>query len=688
MSAPTAGPAAKPPSSTSWANPAPGQYVFPTVIPALRDSENPRPRTLIVCLDGTGDSFDLDVSNVISVFGALKKDDPSQICYYQTGIGTYTAAAGGKVKGGFSAALDMAIGSGLGVHVRDAYVFLMQNYREGDNICLFGFSRGAYTARSLAGMLHKVGLLPAWNEEQVVFAYKQFKDDTPMGWKMSADFKRTFCVDVNIAFVGLWDTVASVGVIPRTLPFSTGTNESIRYFRHAIALDERRAKFKPTLWKQRLDTFKKTETTAVQRFKPTYSYISPLRMKQRREAEQAVREASKQKQQPSSAANGGAAPSATGANSGSVSSKPKPISDLSLGGAVTFPPSPSMINTDAFAASPVQEKDLGLPSSPNGTLSASNRSSSRRGTIDFGALGSSPLSPPSKNAGNGNALSSGAGTLPRTKSTLVSAFRRASSASTAVENAATDDPVLNESLKKLTKEQRQALFETKFNVADRVFQKGHSLETDVKEVFFLGGHADVGGGAAPNGARHALARIPLRWMIRETFACNTGILWQTERLAELSLDIHTMWPKYIDPKVPVVGPKPSSLDKYSQGSLPSLATRRASLREVEPGRLALEDNSGAILPEDEESFYDAMCDINDQLKLTKIWWILEIYPVKLFRPTKDGNWKTVTGLNLGGRRVIRNEEPAMHWTVQRRMEFKGYKIRNVCDDETHWKIVA
>ncbi|KAK0543963.1 hypothetical protein OC845_005856 [Tilletia horrida] len=663
-------------SPLSYANPAPGQYVFPTVIPALRDADQKRPRTLIVCLDGTGDLFDNDVSNVVSVFGALKKDDPGQICYYQTGIGTYSANSGGKAKTGFGAALDMAIGSGLGVHVRDAYAFLMQNYREGDHICLFGFSRGAYTARSLAGMLHKVGLLPPWNEEQVVFAYKQFKDDSPHGWKMSADFKRTFCVDVNVHFLGLWDTVASVGVIPRTLPFSTGTNESVKNFRHAIALDERRAKFKPTLWHQRLESKKKVETTVVNRYKPTYSFISPAKMQLRKDAQ---RQAENEKKD------------AAAAKADAANGRPKPVSDVGFNAAVTFPPSPTMIDTKAFASSPISEEP-----SPLDTQKPT-RSPSRRPTLDFSALGS----PTKENGGNANGTVAPPGNInealrppPLRKATsLVSAFRRSSSASTAVSAAAfqdaeTGDPELNAKLRKMNKDQRQALFETKFNVADRVFQKGQSSETDVKEVYFLGGHADVGGGAAPNGARHSLARVPLRWMIRQTFECNTGILWQTERLAELSLDIHTMWPKYIDPKVPVVGPKPSSLDRYSQGSLPSLASRRASLREVEPGKLALEDNSNAVLPEDEESFYDAMCEMYDALERDKVWWILEVYPVKLFRPTKDGDWKQFTGLNLGRRRVIRAEEPAMHWTVKRRMEYLGYKMRNIQDDETHWKIVA
>lgn len=77
----------------------------------------------------------------------------------------------------------------------------METYKEGDRICLFGFSRGAYTARCLAGMLHKVGLLPAKNVAQVPFAYSFYKDDTAEGWRMSADFKKTFCIDVNVYWV-------------------------------------------------------------------------------------------------------------------------------------------------------------------------------------------------------------------------------------------------------------------------------------------------------------------------------------------------------------------------------------------------------------------------------------------------------------------------------------------------------
>lgn len=166
---------------------------LPRNIYAARDGENfkPKGRTIIICLDGTGDKFDADNSNIVHFVSCLKKANPNQITYYQSGIGTYD---GGGLSNGVNAAFDMAVGSGLGVHIRDAYRFLMQTYHENDKICLFGFSRGAYTARCLGGMLHKVGLLPAHNQSQVQFAYQHYKDDSKNGWKMSTDFKKTFCM--------------------------------------------------------------------------------------------------------------------------------------------------------------------------------------------------------------------------------------------------------------------------------------------------------------------------------------------------------------------------------------------------------------------------------------------------------------------------------------------------------------
>jgi uncharacterized protein (DUF2235 family) len=107
---------------------------------------------------------------------------------------------------------------------------------EGDRISIFGFSRGAYAAQALTGMLHKVwltyrlaksrhawnfhhikmscvqvGLLPAYNHVQVPYAYEMFKRNDPEGWRMSNGFKRAFSVNVEIDFVGVFDTVSGVG---------------------------------------------------------------------------------------------------------------------------------------------------------------------------------------------------------------------------------------------------------------------------------------------------------------------------------------------------------------------------------------------------------------------------------------------------------------------------------------------
>ncbi|KAG8866408.1 hypothetical protein FRB98_004746, partial [Tulasnella sp. 332] len=199
-------------------------------------------RTLILCFDGTTNEFGTDNTNVIKLFQLLKKDDPgTQLVYYQPGIGTYERP--GTTMGIYlkiSEILDEAFAWYLDAHIMGGYSFLMQHYRKGDRICLFGFSRGAYTARSLAGMLHKVGLLPISNKEQISFAYRNYTNYSTKGWNQSAAFKQAFSISVDIEFVGCWETVSSVGVIfSRHLPFSTA-NTIIRKFRHTLALDEHR----------------------------------------------------------------------------------------------------------------------------------------------------------------------------------------------------------------------------------------------------------------------------------------------------------------------------------------------------------------------------------------------------------------------------------------------------------------
>lgn len=133
-------------------------------------------------------------------------------------------------------------------HVIGGYEFLMQTYSPGDKICLFGFSRGAHTARSLAGMIQKIGLLAPNNVQQIPFAYKMYTRCDDLGWEQSTAFKKAFSLNVdNIEFIGVWDTVDSVGIWPKRLPFASSPT-IIKTFRHALSLDERRVNFKATPW--------------------------------------------------------------------------------------------------------------------------------------------------------------------------------------------------------------------------------------------------------------------------------------------------------------------------------------------------------------------------------------------------------------------------------------------------------
>ncbi|TFK32817.1 hypothetical protein BDQ12DRAFT_691934 [Crucibulum laeve] len=220
-----------------------------------------RARTLVLCFDGTGDKVDEDNTNVVELRDMLKNSEDheseEQRVYYQKGIGTYTPKIPGVKEGreipivsNISKKWDEATASSLDGHVIEAYLWLVDTYRPGDKVCMFGFSRGAYTARALAGMLFKVGLLPTEHRDRVKAAFDSYQaTDTKEGWEASSIFQQTWkSIDVPIEFVGCWDTVNSVGYLTtKSLPF-TAFNPMVRTFRHAVALDERRAKFRTNLW--------------------------------------------------------------------------------------------------------------------------------------------------------------------------------------------------------------------------------------------------------------------------------------------------------------------------------------------------------------------------------------------------------------------------------------------------------
>lgn len=206
------------------------------------------PRNLVLCLDGTSNQYTAANTNVVKLYAMLDRARDGQLSYYQPGIGTLTPAGfWGRFKRWLVKEIDLATAWFLSTHVTDAYRFLMRYYQEGDRIYIFGFSRGAYTARAVAGMLHKIGLLTQGNEELVPFAWDKYKYEDDQA--VSDGFRSTFCRPVQIHFLGLWDTVSSVGWAwdPQHLPY-TQNNPSVEMVRHAVSLDERRAYFVQNLW--------------------------------------------------------------------------------------------------------------------------------------------------------------------------------------------------------------------------------------------------------------------------------------------------------------------------------------------------------------------------------------------------------------------------------------------------------
>lgn len=227
------------------------------------------PRNLVVCCDGTDNQFGSRNTNVVRLVQALARDPMTQLVHYDPGIGTMPEPGFiALVRTRVYDALDSAFATGLTAKVEAAYSYLMDVWEPGDAIYLFGFSRGAYTVRVLAGMLHQMGLLPRGSENLVPYAMRYFgamrgsSGDQPSGSaKAYGDlcdaFRQTFAREVpgnsdrrvSTQFIGVWDTVSSVGWVwePVRYPF-TSKNPSARIVRHAVSIDERRCFFRQNLF--------------------------------------------------------------------------------------------------------------------------------------------------------------------------------------------------------------------------------------------------------------------------------------------------------------------------------------------------------------------------------------------------------------------------------------------------------
>lgn len=221
-------------------------------------------RNLVICCDGTNNEFGIENTNVVRLIQSLSRDATIQRIYYDPGVGTLPLPGPiTRVGQWVSKVAGLAFGAGLIGKVERAYRFLIDNHRDGDAIYLFGFSRGAYTVRVLAALLHTYGLLAPGHNNLLPYVMKQFgaarrqlDKDGPKAeawWRVCNEFRGTFARPLAgssdrrmpVHFLGAWDTVSSVGWIwdPATYPF-TARNPSIAKVRHAIALDERRAFFR------------------------------------------------------------------------------------------------------------------------------------------------------------------------------------------------------------------------------------------------------------------------------------------------------------------------------------------------------------------------------------------------------------------------------------------------------------
>ena len=132
-------------------------------------------KNIVICCDGTGNEFGDSNSNVVKLYSALLIDGRRQIGYYHPGVGTMGApTAHNKFTKAWSVIMGLAFGAGLLANVGDAYRYLMNVYEDGDNIFLFGFSRGAYTVRVLGGILHMFGLLHPGNDGLIPYIIRLY----------------------------------------------------------------------------------------------------------------------------------------------------------------------------------------------------------------------------------------------------------------------------------------------------------------------------------------------------------------------------------------------------------------------------------------------------------------------------------------------------------------------------------
>lgn len=216
------------------------------------------PRKIIISFDGTWNTPDpspevdgSDSTNVWKLHDAILSHDANgveQSKWYEKGVGTKWY---NKLRGG-------AFGVGLSDKIQKGYAHLVDVYEEGDEIYVLGFSRGAYTARSLVGMIRNAGLVKREYRRRVAEAYSLYRTrDEGADSENAKFFRQKYARKVSIHFLGVWDTVGALGIPVESFEWfnkayyqfhDTELSGIVRNAFHAIAVDEHRRNYRCTLW--------------------------------------------------------------------------------------------------------------------------------------------------------------------------------------------------------------------------------------------------------------------------------------------------------------------------------------------------------------------------------------------------------------------------------------------------------
>ncbi len=218
-------------------------------------------KRLVICCDGTwntptqtkqGMAYPTNVFKVSDAVRADAANGVRQVPYYHEGVGTKVTE---RIRGGL-------FGFGLSRDVQAAYRFVVENFEDGDELFLFGFSRGAYTARSTAGLIRNAGVLRREHADRIAEAYSLYRDRRSAPRSAEAErFRQRYSDEITIRFIGVWDTVGAlgiplsglkiVGLVNRRWAFhDTDLSSRVESAYQAVAIDERRSAFRPTLWNQ------------------------------------------------------------------------------------------------------------------------------------------------------------------------------------------------------------------------------------------------------------------------------------------------------------------------------------------------------------------------------------------------------------------------------------------------------